>query len=71
MFKLRQCNQKEFLSFIKNYKSELIVDISGIYEPPLKRYIDPNIKDWPDCIVATVVLTNNQNQKEKFFITEK
>lgn len=52
MQEFKQVSEKEFLEFIKNYPNELVMDVTGICEPPMISYNDFKLGDWPESMVA-------------------
>lgn len=52
----RDASKEELDAFIVAYPRPLVKDVSGIWEPPVMAYNDFTKGNWPDSIVATVVL---------------
>lgn len=56
--------KQEFERFISEYKGKLDVDVVMFAEPPVKTYNDFSIGDWPESIVASVVLNESYKKEE-------
>lgn len=78
MSEFKKVDKETYLNFLADYPKELIVDITGICEPPLKTWNDfSNGKVWPESIVAKVVLNESmkghpcyQGESNDYYVLE-
>lgn len=56
----KKVDKNAFNSFINNYPKKLERDVYGVCEPPLITYNDFSKGDWPESIVASTYLYENE-----------
>ena len=54
--KYKDVSKEKFDNFVSSYPKPLEMDVTGICEPPVLSYNDFTKGDWPDSVVATVML---------------
>jgi len=58
----KKVTKEQFDKFVKEYPSELVWDVAGMYEPPLGSHNDfSEGKKWPESMVTKVVLYNGSS----------
>ncbi len=65
-----ECTKDELFAFLNKYPRELDVDITGIFDPPLKTYNDFTVDPkWPGSAVAKVSLGScREGEKDEYYI---
>jgi hypothetical protein len=69
----RNVSKEELDAFVKAYPRTLKKNINGIMEPPLLTYNDFTLGDWPQSVVAHVVLFEDSyipDLLNQYYITE-
>lgn len=49
----KQCTAEELKTFLDHYPRPLVVDITGICDPPLQTWNDFTLGVWPRSVVAS------------------
>jgi len=68
-----EVTKEGFKHFITNYPNKLVKDLYMISEPPRLTWNDFTKGDWPDSVVASIVLHSQSygHGEDKYYIEDK